>query len=117
MRNGDSRSERGQGGPQRCGRISLHHNQVGRVRNARNKRSCDGADMPVGIRLAGAIEAFQRVRAEPELRRIKLPVLTGQDEACDDALGSQCMGYRALLDGFWPGSNDQSNIYAAQLPP
>lgn len=73
--------------------------------------------MTVRVLLAGTVESLRRISAEPERRGIELRVLTGEDEAGNDALGSECMGDGSLLDGFGPCADDQSNIYAAQLPP
>ena len=69
------------------------------------------------VLLAGAIEPLGGKVAEAELRRVELRVLAGDDQTGCDLDGGERMGDGSKLDGFGPGADYQSNVYAVQLSP
>jgi hypothetical protein len=69
------------------------------------------------VRLAGAFEALGGEIGEAELGGIELRVLAGQDQPRGSAETGERMGDGSKLDGFGPGADHQSDIYAVQSSP
>jgi hypothetical protein len=73
--------------------------------------------MAVRIRLARAIQTFHWKDRETEFSKLKIWVLTSEQERRPAATSSQRMCNRGHFDGFRSGANHQPDIGETQYSP
>jgi hypothetical protein len=117
MRDGDSGVEAGQSGAEGARGIALYDEQIRTISEQREQRGRDDADMPVRVRLAGAVEAHCRKAAKTELLGPQQRVLTGEHERRPAAASGQPLCDRTHFDCFRPGADHQPDIGETQYSP